>query len=218
MSQTPTCSFNLISPIYLFSLLDITSPLRTCSSHPFRIISLQIPRPSMLSFNRLTPPSPPTFLTPCNPYKPSLPTPSLDTLQPPRHELATLVRLAQPKAGPTSKAAPGKTLHKFYVDYSVPAADNVFDPAAFEKFLHDRIKVDGKPGQLGDHIQISKDGQSSFSSYFIWFEELDGWGSWPRGRRGAAQRSVSQQKQSFLQPNSFTLPTSPSPTYLLLWK
>jgi len=65
--------------------------------------------------------------------------------------------LIQPKATSSSKNA-GKALHKFYVDYSVPANDNVFDPAAFEKFLHDRIKVDGKPGQLGDSIQLSKEG------------------------------------------------------------
>jgi large subunit ribosomal protein L22e len=64
----------------------------------------------------------------------------------------------QPKATSSTKNA-GKALHKFYVDYSVPVNDNVFDPAAFEKFLHDRIKVDGKPGQLGDSIQISKEGE-----------------------------------------------------------
>ncbi|KAI0033231.1 ribosomal protein L22 [Vararia minispora EC-137] len=47
---------------------------------------------------------------------------------------------------------------KFVVDYSRPAADGVFDGAAFEKFLHDRIKVDGKPGQLGDSIKIHREG------------------------------------------------------------
>ncbi|KAK6908412.1 hypothetical protein I203_102413 [Kwoniella mangroviensis CBS 8507] len=65
----------------------------------------------------------------------------------------------QPKAPAASKtAAAGKPLHKFYVDASVPVNDNVFDLAAFEKFLHDRIKVDGKAGQLGDKIQIAKEG------------------------------------------------------------
>ncbi|ORY27878.1 ribosomal protein L22e [Naematelia encephala] len=63
-----------------------------------------------------------------------------------------------PKAQTAAKSAAGKPLHKFYVDYSVPAGDNVFDPASFEKFLHDRIKVDGKPGQLEDNIVISKEG------------------------------------------------------------
>jgi large subunit ribosomal protein L22e len=66
---------------------------------------------------------------------------------------------AQPKAASTATKTAGKPAHKFYVDYSVPAGDNVFDPAAFEKFLHDRIKVDGKPGQLGDVIAISKEGE-----------------------------------------------------------
>jgi len=31
------------------------------------------------------------------------------------------------------------------------------DPASFEKFLHDRIKVNGKAGQLGDAVSISRD-------------------------------------------------------------
>ncbi|WRT67579.1 uncharacterized protein IL334_004551 [Kwoniella shivajii] len=64
-----------------------------------------------------------------------------------------------PKAAASNKAASsGKPLHKFYVDAAVPVNDNVFDLAAFEKFLHDRIKVDGKAGQLGDVIQIAKEG------------------------------------------------------------
>lgn len=36
----------------------------------------------------------------------------------------------------------------------------MFDGAAFEKFLHDRIKVEGKPGQLGDNIKITRNGRS----------------------------------------------------------
>lgn len=64
---------------------------------------------------------------------------------------------AQPKAT-SSKAPAGKPLHKFYVDYSVPANDNVFDAGAFEKFLHDRIKVEGKAGQLGEDIKIVREG------------------------------------------------------------
>ncbi|KAL4243206.1 ribosomal protein eL22 family protein [Abortiporus biennis] len=59
------------------------------------------------------------------------------------------------------KAASGKASaakHKFTIDYSRPAGDGVFDGAAFEKYLHDRIKVDGKTGQLGDNIKIHRDG------------------------------------------------------------
>lgn len=31
------------------------------------------------------------------------------------------------------------------------------DAAAFEKFLHDRIKVNGKAGALGDNVKITRD-------------------------------------------------------------
>ncbi|KXN89903.1 60S ribosomal protein L22, partial [Leucoagaricus sp. SymC.cos] len=48
--------------------------------------------------------------------------------------------------------------HKFSIYYSKPAADDVFDGASFEKFLHDNIKVDGKAGQLGDNVKIVRDG------------------------------------------------------------
>jgi large subunit ribosomal protein L22e len=64
--------------------------------------------------------------------------------------------MSKPKA--TSAKTTGKPAHKFFVDFSVPASDNVFDPAGFEKYLHDRIKVDGKPGQLGESIAVAREG------------------------------------------------------------
>ncbi|KAF8323284.1 ribosomal protein L22e [Clavulina sp. PMI_390] len=60
-----------------------------------------------------------------------------------------------PKAASKAAAAPK---HKFIVDFSRPANDGVFDGAAYEKFLHDRIKVDGKPGQLGESVKIASEG------------------------------------------------------------
>ncbi|PAV22164.1 ribosomal L22e [Pyrrhoderma noxium] len=58
------------------------------------------------------------------------------------------------------KAAAGKisTKHKFTIDFSRPASDGVFDGPAFETFLHDRIKVDGKPGNLGENVKLSREG------------------------------------------------------------
>lgn len=35
--------------------------------------------------------------------------------------------------------------------------DAIFDAAAFENFLHDRFKVNGKTGQLGSTVEISRD-------------------------------------------------------------
>ena len=34
----------------------------------------------------------------------------------------------------------------------------IFDGAAFEKFLYDRIKVDGRTGQLGEKVKLTRDG------------------------------------------------------------
>lgn len=46
---------------------------------------------------------------------------------------------------------------KFVIDCFIPVEDRVLDPASFEKFLHDRIKVNGKAGQLGDIITITRE-------------------------------------------------------------
>ncbi|KAH9944509.1 ribosomal protein L22 [Epithele typhae] len=66
----------------------------------------------------------------------------------------------------SAKTTAGKTAaakHKFVIDYSRPAGDGVFDGAAFEKFLHDRIKVEGKTGQLGDNVKIQRDGDTKIT-------------------------------------------------------
>ncbi|KAI4239629.1 MAG: hypothetical protein LQ349_000239 [Xanthoria aureola] len=47
---------------------------------------------------------------------------------------------------------------QFIINASQPASDKIFDVAAFEKFLHDKIKVDNRTGNLGDTVQISKVG------------------------------------------------------------
>jgi large subunit ribosomal protein L22e len=47
---------------------------------------------------------------------------------------------------------------QFVVNASQPASDKIFDVAAFEKFLHDRIKVEGVVGNLGDNVLISQSG------------------------------------------------------------
>lgn len=47
---------------------------------------------------------------------------------------------------------------KLSIDCSAPIGDEVMDGASFEKFLHDRIKVDGKAGNLGTKVAISRTG------------------------------------------------------------
>ena len=50
-------------------------------------------------------------------------------------------------------------LAQFTINASQPASDKIFDVAAFEKFLHDKIKVDGRVGNLGDAVEIKQQGQ-----------------------------------------------------------
>mmetsp|Transcript_3479 Transcript_3479/g.4152 ORF Transcript_3479/g.4152 Transcript_3479/m.4152 type:complete len:118 (+) Transcript_3479:301-654(+) len=58
-----------------------------------------------------------------------------------------------PKKGNKQK----KVVLKYTIDCSIPVSDQVLDPASFEKFLHDRIKVDGKVGVLGDKVKIIRE-------------------------------------------------------------
>jgi large subunit ribosomal protein L22e len=46
-----------------------------------------------------------------------------------------------------------------FVDFSGPASDGILDAAGFEKFLHDRIKVEGKAGQLGEAVSVTREGE-----------------------------------------------------------
>ncbi|KAH7407519.1 60S ribosomal protein L22 [Cadophora sp. MPI-SDFR-AT-0126] len=51
-----------------------------------------------------------------------------------------------------------KVTNKFIINASQPASDKIFDVSAFEKFLQDKIKVDGRVGNLGETVQISQIG------------------------------------------------------------
>lgn len=56
-----------------------------------------------------------------------------------------------------AKKVARKAIAKFTIDCSAPVEDKVLDPASFEKFLHDKIKVLGKAGNLGTKVTISRD-------------------------------------------------------------
>ncbi|KAL8939230.1 MAG: hypothetical protein Q9216_003476 [Gyalolechia sp. 2 TL-2023] len=62
-------------------------------------------------------------------------------------------------AGTKGKGGGGKITKKFIINASQPASDKIFDVAAFEKFLHEKIKVDNRVGNLGDTVQISQQGE-----------------------------------------------------------
>jgi len=65
-------------------------------------------------------------------------------------------KTTKPKAGKTAKKGK-KTSLKFSIDCHHPVEDGIMDPGSFEKFLHDRIKVNGKAGVLGDSVSIIRD-------------------------------------------------------------
>jgi len=51
-----------------------------------------------------------------------------------------------------------KSLVKFVIDCTQPVDDKVLDVASFEKYLHDRIKVEGKTGGLSaNNVVITRD-------------------------------------------------------------
>lgn len=53
---------------------------------------------------------------------------------------------------------PDRFSQQFIINASQPASDKIFDVSAFEKFLHEKIKVDNRVGNLGDTIAISQQG------------------------------------------------------------
>merc|ERR1719487_604886 len=50
-----------------------------------------------------------------------------------------------------------KVLTKFSVDCKLPCDDNIMDVAHLEKYFQDRIKVDGKTGNLGERVKIHRE-------------------------------------------------------------
>ncbi|EPZ33934.1 ribosomal protein L22e [Rozella allomycis CSF55] len=70
---------------------------------------------------------------------------------------------------PTKKNT--KTTLKFTVDCSAPVKDGVFDIASYEKFLKERIKVDGRVGNLGTSVAVTKEGNKMSVSSNIAFSK-----------------------------------------------
>mmetsp|Transcript_21269 Transcript_21269/g.33971 ORF Transcript_21269/g.33971 Transcript_21269/m.33971 type:complete len:124 (+) Transcript_21269:80-451(+) len=50
-----------------------------------------------------------------------------------------------------------KVIMKFTLDCQQPADDNIIEAKDFEKFLTNRIKVDGKTGNLGERVTITRE-------------------------------------------------------------
>ena len=57
----------------------------------------------------------------------------------------------------SAKKVGKKNTVKYTIDCWQPVEDKVLDPAAFEKFLHDKIKVNGKAVELGTKVTIQRE-------------------------------------------------------------
>ena len=78
-----------------------------------------------------------------------------------QEEKPKVVAKEKPKGGAKAKKGP-KTVktNKFTIDCTEPVDDDIFDIASFEKFLHDRIKVNGRTGNIGEGVTITREGNS----------------------------------------------------------
>ncbi|ETN43705.1 uncharacterized protein HMPREF1541_02864 [Cyphellophora europaea CBS 101466] len=63
----------------------------------------------------------------------------------------------QARAG-AKKGQKTKVTNKYTINCSQPVSDKIFDISGFEKFLHDRIKVEGRTGNLGESVEIKQIG------------------------------------------------------------
>ena len=61
---------------------------------------------------------------------------------------------------------------QFIINASQPASDKIFDVSAFEKFLQERIKVEGRTNNLGDNVVIQQQGEGKIE--VIAHNELSG--------------------------------------------
>merc|ERR1712194_529047 len=50
-----------------------------------------------------------------------------------------------------------KQMLKFTVDCQQPSDDNIIEAKELEKYFNNRIKVDGKTGNLGERVVVSRD-------------------------------------------------------------
>merc|ERR1711976_689817 len=55
-----------------------------------------------------------------------------------------------------TKTTNKKTTVHYEIECEIPVKDGIMEPASFEKFLKEKIKVGGKAGVLGDKVTVSR--------------------------------------------------------------
>ncbi|KYQ99817.1 S60 ribosomal protein L22 [Tieghemostelium lacteum] len=64
-----------------------------------------------------------------------------------------------------------KRINRKYTIDCAAAGGKIVDVAAFEKYLHDMIKVDGKAGNLGTSVTVSRDKNKVFVVSTVAFQK-----------------------------------------------
>lgn len=67
---------------------------------------------------------------------------------------------SRPAKKAPAKGKKKKTSQKFSLDCAHPVEDGIMDVMSIEKFLIERIKVNGKVGNLGNSVSVEKSGKS----------------------------------------------------------
>ena len=98
------------------------------------------------------------------------------------------------------KKAKHKTASKYTVTCDKPAGDGIFDINAFEKFLHDRIKVAGRTNNLAGSVDIATSNGTCFILLFQISKTL---------RYKAAEKASSDHNLT-LRPGSVTVVVEPA--------
>ncbi|XP_048760431.1 60S ribosomal protein L22-like [Ostrea edulis] len=60
------------------------------------------------------------------------------------------------KQKPTGKGKKKKTSLRYTIDCTHPVEDGIMDVSNFEKFLQERVKVNGKTGNFGNNVALER--------------------------------------------------------------
>eukprot|EP00745_Piridium_sociabile_P004652 TRINITY_DN12799_c0_g1_i1.p1 TRINITY_DN12799_c0_g1~~TRINITY_DN12799_c0_g1_i1.p1 ORF type:complete len:150 (+),score=61.03 TRINITY_DN12799_c0_g1_i1:67-516(+) len=66
------------------------------------------------------------------------------------------LKRSKPLSGKAGKGKKKKTSLRFTVDCTHPVEDGIMDVANFEKYLHERIKVEGKTNNFGSNVALER--------------------------------------------------------------
>ncbi|KAJ1062388.1 hypothetical protein K5549_012869 [Capra hircus] len=68
---------------------------------------------------------------------------------------------------PKKDKKPKKSTWKFNLDLTHPVEDGIFDSGNFEQFLREKVKVNGKTGNLGNVVHTERFKNKIFSKRYL---------------------------------------------------